>query len=134
MNARSAIFYSCVAGSLFARRIVIVVLSQRDITTAYDEDHAYFIVGEILGTLKEGSSSNHHQGHRGARSWPHLEHVRPSPALFTGIGALNGEANSDVATPAMVTSVVYRGRSQLHISYGSYHGDLSYLMPYGPSV
>ena len=35
------LFYSCVAGLLFARRIIIVVLSQRDITTAYDEGHAY---------------------------------------------------------------------------------------------
>ena len=94
-DARSAIFYSCVAGSLFARRIVIVVLSQRDITTAYDKDHAYFIVDEIIGTLKKGSSSDHHQGHRWAQSWPHLERVHRSPAFFIGIGTLNGEANSD---------------------------------------
>ena len=51
-------FYSCVASSLFARKIVIVVFSQRDIATAYDEGYAYFIVGEILGALKKGSSSN----------------------------------------------------------------------------
>ena len=45
---------------LFARRIVIVVFNQRDIATAYDEGHADFIVGEILGALKKGSDSNHH--------------------------------------------------------------------------
>ena len=32
-------FYSCVASLLFARIIVIFVLSQRDIATAYDKDH-----------------------------------------------------------------------------------------------
>ena len=46
-------FYSCVSSSLFAGRIVIFVLSQRDIATAYHEHHAYFIVGEILGALKK---------------------------------------------------------------------------------
>ena len=44
-----------------------------DIATAYDEDHAYFNFGEILGALKKESSSNHHHGHHQARSWPHLE-------------------------------------------------------------
>ena len=47
------VFYSCDASLMFARRIVIVELSQRDISTAYDEDHAYFIVSEVLGTLKK---------------------------------------------------------------------------------
>ena len=74
-------FYSCVCSLLFARRIVIVVLSQRDIAIAYDEDHAYFNFGEILGALKKGSGSNHHRGCCQARSWPHLERACPSPAL-----------------------------------------------------
>ena len=56
----------------FARRIVIGVLSQRDITTAYDEDHANFTVSEFLGTLKKGSGSNHHRGRYWAKSWPCL--------------------------------------------------------------
>ena len=30
-----------------------------DIAVAYDEDHAYFIIVEILGALKEGNGSNH---------------------------------------------------------------------------
>ena len=46
------------ANLLFARRIIIVVLSQRDITTAYDEGHAYFIVSEVLGTLKKEAVPN----------------------------------------------------------------------------
>ena len=111
-------FYSCVAvaGSLFARRIVIVVLSQRDIATAYNKDHAYFIVSEVLGTLKKGSSSNHHYCRRRARSWPLLECVHPSTVFFINIGALNDEANSNVATPATITSIVYHGRSWLYTS------------------
>ena len=57
------LFYSCVASSLFARRIIIV-FSQRDIATAYDEGRAYLIVGEILGALKKGSDSNHQHSQR----------------------------------------------------------------------
>ena len=41
--------------------------SQRDIATAYDKDHAYFIGNEILGGLKKGSGSNQHRSrHRAA--------------------------------------------------------------------
>lgn len=29
------------------------------VTTVYDKDHAHFIVGKILGALKEGNVSNH---------------------------------------------------------------------------
>ena len=38
----------------------------------------------------------------------------PSSAFIIDIRALNGEANSDVATLAMVTSMVYHGRSRLY--------------------
>ena len=62
------LFYSCVSSSLFARKIIIFGLSQRDTATAYDEDHAYFIVGEILRALKKGNGSNHHRSRHQARS------------------------------------------------------------------
>ena len=37
---------------------IVFVLSQRDSTTAYDKDHTYFIVSEILEALKKGNGSN----------------------------------------------------------------------------
>ena len=86
-------FYSCVASSLFARRIVIFVLSQRDIAIAYDEYHAYFIVVEILGALKKGPPviiPSNIAVAAGPRSWSRLERVHPSPAFFIDIGGLNG--------------------------------------------
>ena len=104
-------FLIAASSSLFARRIVVLVLSQR---AAYDEDHAYFSVGEVLGTMKKGSDSNHHCGRCRARSSPCLECFRPSPVFFINIGVLNGEANSDMVTPATVTSTIYHGRSRLY--------------------
>ena len=64
------------------------------------------------------------------RSWPH-PHIRPSVTLFIDTSTLSGEVNSDVATPAMVTSIVYH--MVIHLGYSSY-GDLSYLVPCGPLV
>jgi hypothetical protein len=36
----------------------VFVLGQRDIATVDDEDHAHFILSQILGALKEGKRSN----------------------------------------------------------------------------
>ena len=53
-------------------------------------------------------------GGRRAQSWLRLDRVRPSPAFFIDIGTLNGEANSDMATPATLMSIVYHGSSLLY--------------------
>ena len=68
MGCQVSNYSTAVSSSLFARKIIIFGLSQRDTATAYDEDHAYFIVGEILGALKKGNDSNHHRSRHRARS------------------------------------------------------------------
>ena len=53
---------------------------------------------------------------RQARSWLRLERIHPSPAFFIDIGALNGKANSNMATLATVTSIVTVAMVIYHIS------------------
>ena len=42
-------FNSCVASSLLQEELLFLVLGERDIATADDEDHAHFFVCQILG-------------------------------------------------------------------------------------
>ena len=77
------------------------MLSQREITTADDEDYAHLFVCQILGNLKKGNFSNHpfHLNH----SWLCSTQARSLRLAVSFIDT--GEANDD-GTLATVISMV----------------------------